>query len=180
MKTRLTSAAAVLWAFCFVSAVLAQIPTNPSKPGAEHEKLATFVGKWAAEADFKSSDSSSGAKSNWTETCQWFDGNYALNCHSEGDFGGRPFKEISVKAYNEAEKGYVYFETNSIQETDLWQGKVDGDTWTWTEKSVTHGRLTETRFTQRFSGDSISFKLEEAIGDAPFKLVMTGKQTRLN
>jgi len=79
--------------------------------------------------------------------------NYAgrpLNCHSEGDFGGHPFKEISVMSYNEPEKSYVYFETNSNHESDLWHGKVDGDTWTWTEKGIMHGKPTQTRFTQRF------------------------------
>jgi hypothetical protein len=178
MKKHLTFTAVVVWALWPAGALLAQVPAGPSKPGSEHEKLALFVGKWAAEADFKPSDTSSGGKSNWTEACEWFEGNYALNCHSEGEFGGHPFKEISVMAYDEPEKTYVYFETNNSDESDLWRGKVEGDTWTWTEKGMTHGKPTQMRFTQRFSADSISLKLEEAVGDAPFKLVMNGKQAR--
>ena len=41
-----------------------------------------------------------------------------------------------------------------------------------------HGKPSEMRFTQRFSGESMTFKLESAVGDAPFKLVMDGKQVR--
>jgi hypothetical protein len=178
MKKPLSSTALVVWALWLVGTLLAQVPAGPPKLGSEHEKLGLFVGRWAAEADFKPSETSSGGKSKWTETCQWFEGNFALNCHSEGEFRGHPVKEISVMAYDEAAKTYVYFETNNSHESDLWRGKVDGDTWTWTEKGMTHGKPTQTRFTQRISADTISFKLEEAVGDGPFKVVMDGKQAR--
>lgn len=127
---------------------------SQASPPSEHDKLALFVGRWAAEADFKPSKTSSGGKSKWTETCEWFEGSYALNCHSEGDFGGHPFKEISVMAYDAPKKTYVYFETNNSDESDLWRGNVEGDTWTWIENGMTNGKPTQMRFTQRFSADS--------------------------
>jgi uncharacterized protein DUF1579 len=166
------------WALCLAPMMSAQAAAGSPKTGTEHGKLAWFVGKWAAEADFKPSAASSGGKSNWTETCEWFEGNFALNCHSEGEFGGHPVKEISVMAYDETAKTYVYFETNSSDESDLWRGKVEGNTWTWDKKSFSHGKPAQMRFTQRFSGDSMDFKLEAAVGDAPFKVVMDGKQLR--
>jgi hypothetical protein len=180
MKKRLTFTAVVACASWLVGALLAQVPAGPSKPSSEHEKLALFAGKWAAEADFKPSESSSGGKSKWTETCEWFEGNFALNCHSDGEFGGHSVKEISVMAYDKAAKTYVYFETNNSDESDLWRGKVDGDIWIWTEKGIAQGKSTQTRFTQRVSADTITFRLEEAVGDGPFKLVMEGKQARQN
>jgi hypothetical protein len=87
MKRRI--AVVVVWALCFVGAALAQTPASTSKKGSEHEKLALFVGKWSAEADFKPSETSSDGKAKWTETCKWFEGNFALTCDSEGEFGGR-------------------------------------------------------------------------------------------
>lgn len=163
---------------CVNQMMLAQAPAGLPTPGPEHDKLASFVGKWAAEADFKPNETSSGGKSSWTETCEWFEGNYALICHSEGEFGGRPLREVSVMAYGAAEKSYVYFETNSRDQSDLWRGKVEGDTWTWSEKGMTRGKPTQMRFTQRLSTNSMSFRLEEGVGDAPFEVVMEGKQIR--
>ena len=165
-------------ALCLVCTLLAQAPAGPSKPGSEHDKLALFVGKWAAEADFKPSETGSGGKSSWTETCEWFEGSFALNCHSEGEFGGHSVKEISVMAYDDRAKTYVYFEASNSDESDLWRGTVDGNTWTWIEKGMAQGKPTQTRFTQRVSPDTISFKLEESVADGAFKLVMDGKQTR--
>jgi hypothetical protein len=178
MKKHIILIVVVGLALCLAPMMSAQASAGSSKTGAEREKLALFVGKWSAEADFKSSGTSSGGKSKWTETCDWFEGNFALNCHSEGEFGGHPVKGISVMAYDASQKTYVYFETNDSDESDLWRGKAEGDTWTWSEKSTTNGKPSEMRFTQRFSGYSMTFKLESAVGDAPFSVVMDGKQVR--
>ena len=176
MKRRIILAVVVGWISSLAPAILAQTPASSTAPG--HEKLAVFVGKWTAEADFKPSKTRPGGKSNWTEACEWLEGNYALLCHSEGEFGGHPVKEVSVMAYDASQKTYVYFETNNSDESDVWRGKAEGDTWTWSEKSMEHGKPSEMRFTQRFSADSIAFKLESAVGDASFNVVMDGKQSR--
>jgi hypothetical protein len=176
MTRRIILAMVVGWISSVAPAILAQTSVSSVPPG--HEKLAVFVGKWVAEADFKPSKTSSGGKSNWTEACEWLEGNYALLCHSEGEFGGHPVKEVSVMAYDASQKTYVYFETNSSDESDVWRGKVEGDTWTWSERSMEHDKPSEMRFTQRFSADSIAFKLESAVGDTPFNVVMDGKQSR--
>ena len=178
MKNEVFLTVFVGWVLCLAPTMSAQASAGSPKTGAARERLALFVGKWSAEADFKSSGTNSGGKSNWTETCEWFGGNFALNCHSEGEFGGHPVKEISVMAYDVSQKTYVYFETNNSDESGLWRGKVEGDTWTWSEKTMEHGKPSEMRFTQRFSGESMTFKLESAVGDAPFSVVMDGKQVR--
>ena len=95
MTRRIILAVIVGWVSSVVPAILAQTSVSSMLP--VHEKLAVFLGKWAAEADFKPSKTSSGGKSNWTEVCQWLEGN-ALLCHSEGEFGGHPVKEVSVMA----------------------------------------------------------------------------------
>ena len=163
---------------CIAPVFLAQSHDGSATRRPEHDKLALFVGKWAVEADFKPSDTNPGGKSKWTELCEWVEGDYALMCHSVGDFGGHPFKEISVTAFDETEGTYVYFETNNNNQNDLWRGKMEDDTWTWNKKGIAHGKPTEMRFTQRLSADSIAFRLESTAGDTTFKLVMDGKQTR--
>lgn len=178
MKRKTIAAVIIAWALCATQIILAQATSGAAVTGGGHEKLAAFVGKWVAEGDFKPNGTSSGGKSSWTEACEWLEGNYALLCRSEGEFGGHSIKEISVMAYDASQKMYVYFETNRSDESDLWHGKAEGDTWTWSEKSMEHGKPSEMRFTQRFFGESMTFKLESAVGDAPFKLVMDGKQVR--
>ena len=178
MRSSPVLALGVVWVLFLVPATLAQSAPGSPKPGSEHDKLAFFVGKWVAEASFRSAEGSS-QKSTWTEVCQWFEGNYALICHTEGEFGGHPVREISVEAYDAAAKTYVYFETNNGDESGLWRGKLEGNTWTWKQKSSMNGKPADMRFTQtQASADSIIFKLESAGADGAFQLVMDGRKTR--
>jgi len=170
--------AAVLM-FWGVATIGAQDASGPPKPGPEHAKLAYFVGKWVSEADMKPSAYGPGGKVTFTETCEWFSGNFALICHSEGPMLGTTIKELSIMSYDPGEKTYVYFETNSMGENVFSRGTVDGDTWTWTGESKMNGQTIHSRFTlKRLSDDTSSYKFEMAAGSEPMALVMEGKQTR--
>lgn len=162
-----------------MSVALAQAPSGPPKPGPEHQKLAYFVGKWVSEGDTKPSAYGPGGKFTFTETCEWYDGNFALICHSEGKVGEGAFKGLSVMSYDLAEKTYIYFETNTIGENVFSRGSVAGDTWTWNNQSTMNGKPTRARFTlKQVSPDTATFTFEMAGGDDPLKLVMEGKQAR--
>lgn len=175
-------AALCLVAFLFtfsVSAIRAQAPPESPKPGPEEQKLAYFVGKWASEAEMKPGPYGPGGKVSFTETCEWFAGNFSLICHSEAAMYGSTIKGLSVMGYDMGEKTYVYFETNSMGQNTFSRGTVDGDTWTWTGESKMNGQPLHSRFTlKRVTDDSATFKFEMAAGSDPLAVVMEGKQTR--
>lgn len=162
-----------------VSAIHAQAPTEPPKPGPEQQKLAYFAGKWVSEGDMKPSAYGPGGKVTFTESCEWLPGNFALVCHSEGAMFGSVVKGLSVMGYDMGEKTYVYFESNSMGENTFSRGTVDGDTWTWTGESKMNGQVVHSRFTlKRINDDSATYKFEMGAGSDPMAVVMEGKQTR--
>lgn len=120
-----------------------------------------------------------GGKFTFTQTCDWLEGKFALLCHTEAQMFGGTVEGLSVMGYDTGEGKYLYFETNSIGESTLSKGTVDGDTWTWTSENQLNGTTIHGRYTlMRLSEDSASYKYEMAAGSAPLALVMDGKQTR--
>ncbi len=157
----------------------AQDAGAPPKPGPEHAKLAYFVGKWVSEGDMKPSPYGPGGKFTFTETCEWYSGNFAVVCNSEGQMLGATIKGHSIMSYDVGESNYVYFETNSMGENTVSHGAVVGDTWTWTGENKMNGKTIHSRFTlKRLSDDVSSYKFEVGAGSDPLALIMEGKQTR--
>jgi hypothetical protein len=164
---------------CSVLSVCAQDAGGPPKPGPEHLKLAYFVGKWASEGQLKPGPYGPGGRFTITENCEWLPGNFAVECHSEGQMLGMTVKGLSVMSYDPEEKKYIYFESNNVGENTYSKGTVDGDTWTWTNDGQMNGKPVHGRFTlKRLGEDSASYKFEMASGSDPLATVMEGKQTR--
>jgi hypothetical protein len=133
---------AVLSASILIPAIGAQTPERLPKHGAEHEKLAYFLGKWVYEEDVKPTAYSRSGKYVYTESCEWFAGEFAIVCHSYNQ-NGTP-RALSIMGYDLREKTYTYFQTHSNGESGFSRGTIEGDTWTWTDDSkITHGRFTE-------------------------------------
>jgi hypothetical protein len=179
-KKAASLAVSIALVLMFVGVTLAQSPLGPPKPGPEHQKLAYFAGKWTSEGDTKPSPYGPGGKVTFTQNCEWFDGNFALVCHSDGKMPEGSFKGLSVMGWDPAEKTYTYFETNTIGEIIFSRGTVQGDTWTWNNESKMNGKPVRARFTlKQVSSDSATYKFEMSAPDEPMKLVMDGKQTRV-
>ena len=180
MKKRVIFAMVALLAVAMVGAGLAQGPSGPPKPGPEHQKLAYFAGKWTLDGESKASEFGPAGKFTGWQTCEWFDGNFALVCHSGGKFGESTFKGLSVMGYDLGQKTYTYFETNSLGEIVISRGSVAGDTWTWNNEGTTmNGKPVRARFMlKQASADSATYKFEMGSGDGPLAQVMEGKQTR--
>jgi Protein of unknown function (DUF1579) len=169
---------ALLLGIC-VSAIRAQGPGEVPKPGPEQQKMAYFAGKWTSEGDMKPGVFGPGGKFTFTETCEWFAGNFSLVCHTEGEMFGSVVKGLAIMGYDMGEKSYVYFETNSMGQNNFSHGTVDGDTWTWTGESKMNGQTMHSRFTlKRVNDDTATYKSEMAPASEPLSVVMDGKQTR--
>ncbi len=179
MKKRLAICIATLCLAVSAASIRAQAPSEPPKPGPEQQNLAYFVGKWLSEGDMKPSPFGPGGKFSFTQTCDWFTGNFSLVCHTEASMFGSVIKGLSIMGYDMGEKTYVYFETNSMGENNFSRGKLDGETWIWTGDSTVNGQAMHSRFTlKRVSDDTATYKFEMAAGTDPLVLVMDGKQTR--
>jgi hypothetical protein len=159
---------------------MAQAPAGPPKPGPAHQKLASFVGKWRTEGDMKPSSLGPGGKFSSSSTCEWFDGNFAVLCHSDGTMQTGSVKGLSIMAWDPAAKTYTYFSTNSMGQGGFSRGIVEGDTWTWNNETTMNGKPMVVRFTlKQVSADVATYKFEMGAPGEPLKLMMDGKQTRV-
>jgi hypothetical protein len=164
---------AVLSASILIPAIGAQTPERLPQHGAEHEKLAYFLGKWVYEEDVKPTAFSLSGKYTYTESCEWFAGEFAIVCHVY-NHDGAPMG-LSIMGYDLREKTYTYFSTRSNGESAFQRGTIDGDVWTWTDDSKTiHGRFTE----KTVNPDTATYTYEMARGSEPWTQVTEGKQTR--
>src|SRR5436309_7959309 len=86
----------------------AQAP-QPPKPGPEHQRLEYFVGKWTGEGEMKPGPMGPGGKITSTDTCEWFEGHFAVICRSDGKTPMGPSKSIGILSYSPEEKIYTYY-----------------------------------------------------------------------
>jgi hypothetical protein len=179
MTQRKIMAAFVLVVLVAGAMAMAQAPAGPPKPGPEHKRLGVFVGKWSGTGDMKPSPFGPAGKMTWTETCEWFSGNFAIVCHSDGSGPMGPSKELGVMSYNAEEKTYVYFGIGSTGWVDTSKGAVQGKTWIWTGEGKVGGKLVKSRMilTEQ-SNDSYTFKMETSTAGGPWAVAMEGKSTR--
>jgi len=159
--------------------VMAQEPAGLPQPSPEHKKLAAFLGTWKDEAEMKPSPFGPGVKFTIVETCEWFTGGFSLVCHSETTgFLGQ--KTLTVLTYDPEDKVYLFYEFNSLGQTNSAKGTVEGDTWTWNGESKVGGKLVKSRTTIKLpTPDSATFKSEVSVGGGPSSLLMELKGTRL-
>lgn len=160
-----------------VAISLAQGP--PPKPGPELKKLEYFVGTWSSEGDLKPSPFGPGGKFTGTEKLEWMDGGFFLVGHGEGDSPMGHDKGMSVWGFDPEEKVYTFHAFNNMGEAISATGKIEGDTWTWTNENKMNGKMMKGRYTiKQTSPTSYSFKFEMAPESGDFATVMEGKATK--
>ena len=179
-----------LFAVCVLVAVggfqaLAAMQAGPSKeapkPGPEHKKLGFFVGKWTSEGEMKPGPMGPGGKITATDDCQWFEGGFAVVCHSEGTTPMGPSKSVAVLSYSPEEKVYTYYgvDNSGMAMTTVPRGTVQGDTWTYTDESMMGGQKMKSRVTiKELSPSSYSFTMEVQGPDGKWMPMMESKSTK--
>src|SRR3989304_8948858 len=85
---------------------LAQEPQAPA-PGPEHKAISAFAGKWSFEGKMEEGPMGPGGPVTFTETCEMFQGGFALVCRSEGKNPMGPTKSISIMTYDTEKKAYT-------------------------------------------------------------------------
>jgi hypothetical protein len=164
-----------------VAAVAQTPPPAPPKPGPEHQKLGYFVGKWTTEGEMKPSPMGPGGKITSTDTCEWFEGHFAVICRSEGKNPMGPTKGVGILGYSTEEKVYTYYgvENNPMTMASVPKGTVQGDTWTYTDEGLMGGQKMKTRVTiKELSPTEYTFKMEMAGPDGKWAPMMEAKSTK--
>ena len=154
---------------------------GPPKPTAEHQKLAYFVGEWKGEGELKANPFMPAGKYTTDDDCEWFQGNFAVVCKSEGKGPSGEMKSVFIMGYNAEEKAYTYYgvDSNGMVPATVALGKVTGDTWTFHEESKFGGQLVKSRYTvTQVSPKSFSFLWEVQGPDGKWMALMDGKNTK--
>jgi hypothetical protein len=173
----------VLWVIVLVGFQLvaaAQAPPAPT-PGPEHKRLGYFVGKWTTEGEMKPSPMGPGGKISSTDDCEWFEGGFAVVCHSTGKTPMGPSKSIGILGYSPEEKVYTYHgvDNTMMSMTSVPHGTLQGDTWTYTDENVMGGQKVKSRVTiKELSPTAYTFKMEIQGPDGNWAPMMEAKSTK--
>lgn len=165
----------------FQIAAAAQAPQAP-KPGPEHQRLGYFVGKWTSEGEMKPSPMGPGGKMTSTDTCEWFEGRFAVICHSEGKTPMGASKSVGILSYSPEEKVYTYYGVDNSPMTmaTVPRGTVQGKTWTYTDESMLGGKKAKSRVTiKELSPSAYTFTMELQGPDGKWAPMMESKNTKV-
>jgi len=161
-------------------AAAAQAP-QPPKPGPEHERLSYFVGKWTGEGEMKPGPMGPGGKMTSSDNCDWFDGHFAVICHSEGKSPMGSSKSLGILSYSPEEKVYTYYSVDNTGMTmaTVPHGTVQGSTWTYTDEGMMGGKKMKSRVTiKEDSPTAYTFTMEMQGPDGKWMPVMASKNTK--
>jgi hypothetical protein len=159
----------------------AQAPPAP-KPGPEHQRLGVFVGTWNVQGEVHASPMGPAGKMSSTDTCEWFEGRFAVLCRSEGRTPMGPAKSVFIMSYSPEEKVYTYYSTDNsgMAMTTVPKGTVKGDTWTYTDTMMAGGQKIALRVTiKEDSPTQQTFRMEMAGPDGKHIPVIDAKQTKV-
>lgn len=159
----------------------AQAPQAP-KPGPEQQKLAYFVGTWTSEGEMKPGPMGPGGKFTSKDTCEWFEGRFAVVCRGEGQSPMGPIKNLGILSYSPEEKVYTYYgvDNTGMVMSSVAKGTVQGDTWTYTDESMMGGKKIKSRVVlKQQSPTAYTFTMEMQGPDGKWIPMMESKQTKV-
>jgi len=176
MRSMLT---AVLGVALFTSALVAQQPSQPPKPGPEQKRIGYFAGDWTFQGEAKQSPMGPAGKISSTESCSWFAGGFHLVCRTKGTGPAGPGTSQSTLSYDAGRKAYTYHSISSMGSMVFVRGQVDGKVWTWTDDMTIEGKTMKIRATvTEESPTAYSFKLEAGDG-AAMAVIEEGRATKV-
>jgi hypothetical protein len=106
--------------------------TQAPKPGAEYQRMDTFIGTWKGEGEQKPNPIGAPAgKYLGTMTCSKFAGGFHVVCDLQGTIGGTPSREMLIFGYDVEEKTYTWFDIDNTGFNGVAHGTVQGSTWTF-------------------------------------------------
>ena len=172
----------VLIAIGTAGTVLAADGPKPTPaPGPEYAKLGFFVGRWTGEAEMKPSPFAPGGKITSTDTCEWFEGKYAVVCQQGGKSPMGPTKGIAIFSYSAEEKVYTYYgiDNTNMVSTTVTRGTLTGDTWVYNDEQKVGGKTIKSRYTIKMvPPDAYHFTWEMMGEDGKWTAIVDGRNVR--
>jgi hypothetical protein len=141
------------------------------KPGPEHKALDFFAGKWEFSADMKPGPMGPGGKVSTRDSCDWFEGGFALVCRGEGENPNGKTKSVAIMTYDTDKKAYTYYGVESGMPVAHAAGQKKGDTWVYEGDS---GGMKSRVTVKETSPTSYSFKFEFSQDGTNWMTVMEG------
>lgn len=179
MKSTLRSLVVILALAAVTSASFAQTPPAPPKPTPEHQKLSRFVGKWSGNGEMKAGPMGPGGKSSWTESCEWFAGNFHVVCKSDGTGPSGAMKGLGIIGYDAERKQYYYYGVSNDGMGEVAYGTLQGKTWTFSSESRMAGKVYHGRFViEETSDSSQKFKWDMSEDGKTWNTMMEGTSTK--
>jgi hypothetical protein len=152
---------------------------TPPKPGPEHKRLERMVGQWNYQGEAKASPMGPAGKITGSETCEWFQGGFAVVCRAKGNGPKGPMTNMSVMSYDPARKGYTYYAISSQGDNIFVRGNISGNVWTFEDTMQAEGQTMKVRATVTEESPTVSaFKLEIGPADGQMMVIEEGKSTK--
>ena len=171
----------VVFAFaCLLTASSLYAQTGPT-PAPELKKLDFLAGDWTTEGTFvPGPPGTPPAKFTTTSHAGWMDGNFFLVENGESNMEGMgKMKELVVMGYDPDQKVYTYRHFNSMGQSELSLGKLEGDTWIWTGDEHFGGMTMKGRVTLKvLSPTSYTTKFELSMDGNEWFQAMEAKSTK--
>lgn len=123
-----------------------------------------------------------GGKISSVDSCEWFEGRFAVVCHFDGKSPMGPTKGLGILSYNPDEKVYTYYGTDNsgMTMTSVSKGMVQGDTWTYTDESMMGGKKVKSRvIIKELSPTAYTFRMEMQGPDGKWTPMMESKATKM-
>ena len=145
----------------FVSATLAaQTPAPAPKPGAAHQRLEMFLGKWTQVGEAQASPYGPAGKLTSTDTYAWMPGGFFLLHRWEARQGAVDFKATEILGYDARHRVYTSHVFDNFGNSGSYKITPQGNTWTSTGDSEVGGKLLKERYTIVFRSPATSFSLK--------------------
>ena len=158
------------------------IPAGVPKPDARPEvkRLASLIGSWRGEEDFKASPMGPGGKGTFTMDCQWFSGGFQVVCRSDGTTPAGPMQGLAVYGYDAEAKMYTAYGADNTGFGGLGKGSIQDKTWTYSFDFKVGGKPMKARSTiVEVSPTEVTLKDEFSAGGGPWALLGEGKATKV-
>ncbi len=160
---------------------LAQEPQMPA-PGPEHKAISAFAGRWNFEGKAEAGPMGPGGPVTFTETCEMFEGGFALVCRSEGKSPMGPTKALSIMTYDTQKKAYTYYAVDSGFPPFMATGKNAKNAWNWETETKMGDQTMKTAVTVTLtSPTSQTFEMKMSMdGGKTWVTGVSGKSTKVS
>lgn len=149
------------------------------KPGPEYQALSFFEGTWRFEGEAKESPFGPAGKIRNTDTCEWFEGGFALVCRSEGMSPMGPSSALAISSYDPARKAYTYYGVETGAPPFMAIGQREGKVWRYRTESQMGDMTMTIRVTiAETSPTSYSFEMASSTDGTNWTRVVEGTATK--